>query len=122
MRLKKYEAISQRIGIQYHLSGMNREETSAYVKHHMEEAKLMRPVFAESAVQMLYAASQGIPRVVNQICSQALFEMENTDAAEVIEEAQIGRVLADIDRQRGTAGVTAVFRPPHWLALDFSRC
>ena len=38
----------------------------------MEEAKLMRPVFAESAVQMLHAASQGIPRVVNQICSQAL--------------------------------------------------
>jgi len=31
----------------------------------MEEAKLMRLVFAECAVQMLYAASQGIPRVVN---------------------------------------------------------
>lgn len=103
LRLKKYEAINQRIGIQYHLSGMSREETTAYVKHHMEEAKLTRPVFAESAVQMLYAASQGIPRVVNQICSQALFEAERNDA-EVIEETQIGRVPADMDRQRGTAG------------------
>lgn len=103
LRLKKYEAISQRIGIQYHLSGMSREETAAYVKHHMEEAKLERPVFAESAVQMLYAASQGIPRVVNQICSQALFDAEGKDV-EVIEDMHIGRVLADMDRQRGTAG------------------
>lgn len=103
LRLKKYEAISQRIGIQYHLSGMSREETAAYVKHHLEEAKLQRPVFSESAVQMLHAASQGIPRVVNQICSQALFEAEGKET-EVIEEMHIGRVLADMDRQRGTAG------------------
>lgn len=47
---------SPRIGFQYHLSGMSREETSAYAKHHKEEAKLARPVFAESAVQ-----GKGIP-------------------------------------------------------------
>jgi type II secretory pathway predicted ATPase ExeA len=103
LRLKKYEAISQRIGIQYHLSGMSREETAGYVRHHLEAAKLQRPVFSDSAIQMLYAASQGIPRVVNQICSQALFEAEGKDA-EVVEELHIGRVLTDMDRQRGTAG------------------
>lgn len=103
LRLKKYEAISQRIGIQYHLGGMNREETAAYVRHHLEVAKMLRPVFSESAIQMLYAASQGLPRVVNQICSQVLLEAEGNET-EVVEEMHIGRVLTDMERQRGTAG------------------
>ncbi|BBI35264.1 hypothetical protein [Cohnella abietis] len=55
---------------------MSREETTGYIRHHMEEAKLTRPVFAESAIQMLHAASQRIPRIVNQICGQALFDAE----------------------------------------------
>jgi type II secretory pathway predicted ATPase ExeA len=103
LRLKKYEAISQRVGIQYHLNGMSREETSGYIRHHMEAAKLTRPVFAESAIQMLHGASQGIPRIVNQICGQALFDAEGK-GLEVIEDEHIGRVLSDMDRQRGTAG------------------
>ena len=65
-------------------------------------AKHERPIFSESAVQTLYAASQGIPRVVNQICSQVLFNLPNT--IEVVEEMHIARVLTDMDRQRGTAG------------------
>lgn len=103
LRLKKYEAISQRIGIQYHLSGMSRDETAGYVRHHMEVTQMQRPLFSESAIQMLHAASQGIPRVVNQICSQALFDAEGKDG-EVVEDMHIGRVLADMERQRGTAG------------------
>jgi type II secretory pathway predicted ATPase ExeA len=103
LRLKKYEAISQRIGIQYHLGGMSRDETAGYVRHHLEVAQMQRPLFSESAIQMLHAASQGIPRVVNQICSQALFDAEGKDG-EVVEEMHIGRVLADMERQRGTAG------------------
>jgi len=103
LRLKKYEAISQRVGIQFHLNGMSREETAGYVKHHLEVAQCERPLFSESAIQMLHAASQGIPRVVNQICSQALFEAEGKNL-DVVEDMHIGRVLADMDRQRGTAG------------------
>lgn len=103
LRLKKYEAISQRVGIQYHLGGMSREETAGYVRHHLEVAEMTRPVFSDSAIQMLHAASQGIPRVVNQICSQALFEAEGK-SVDVVEEVHIGRVLADMERQRGTAG------------------
>ncbi len=53
LRLKKYEAISQRIGIQHHLSGMSREETADNVRHHLEVAGVTRPVFSVSAIQML---------------------------------------------------------------------
>src|SRR5690606_3143165 len=100
LRLKKYEATLQRVGMQYHLGGMNKEETSAYIRHHMMVTRTERPVFAESAIGRIFAASQGLPRVVNQICTQILI-----DAAirklEVIEESDVVRVLADMDRQRG---------------------
>ncbi|WP_199613854.1 hypothetical protein [Paenibacillus alkalitolerans] len=46
------------------------------------------------------AASQGLPRVLNQIWTQILPDATARNL-EVIEEADVGRVLADMDRQRG---------------------
>lgn len=103
LRLKKYEAIAQRIPLQYHLGGLCSEETAHYIRHQMKIAGLAVPVFSESAMALVHAASQGIPRIINQICSQALHDAAQR-GHEVIEEAHITRVLADFDRQRGVAG------------------
>ncbi|MCL6543463.1 MULTISPECIES: ExeA family protein [Bacillati] len=100
LRLKKYEATVQRIGMQYHLSGMSKEETSAYIRHHMTVSRTEKPVFAESALSRIFAASQGLPRVVNQICTQILLDAAARNL-DVIEEGDVVRVLADMDRQRG---------------------
>lgn len=100
LRLRKYEATFQRIGLQYHLSGMSKEETSAYIRHHLTVSRTEKPVFAESALSRIFAASQGLPRVVNQICTQILLDAE-TRHLEVIEETDVVRMLADMDRQRG---------------------
>lgn len=103
LRLKKYEAIAQRVQLQYHLGGLTKEETIAYIRHQMNVAKMDRPLFSEGAMQMIYAASQGVPRPVNHICNQALHDAVSK-GHDVIEESHIGRVLADMERQRGTAG------------------
>jgi type II secretory pathway predicted ATPase ExeA len=103
LRLKKHEATAQRIGLQYHLIAMTKEETFAYIRHHMKVSQTESPVFAEGAMQRIYAASQGLPRVINQICTQALLETAGKNL-EVIEEVHIVRILADMDRQRGIAG------------------
>jgi type II secretory pathway predicted ATPase ExeA len=100
LRLKKYEATLQRVGMQYHLGGMGKEETSAYIRHHMTVSRTEKPVFAESALGRIFAASQGLPRVVNQICMQLLLDAA-ARSLEVVEESDVVRVLADMDRQRG---------------------
>ncbi|MBD2846395.1 AAA family ATPase [Paenibacillus sp. IB182496] len=100
LRLKKYEATLQRVGMQYHLGGMSRDETSSYIRHHMTVSQTEKPVFAESALGRIFAASQGLPRVVNQICTQILLDAAARNL-EVIEESDVVRVLADMDRQRG---------------------
>lgn len=100
LRLKKYEAISQRVQLQYHLGGLSKDESFAYVRHRMKNAELSSPVFAESALLLIYSATQGIPRIINLICTQALYEAFQKKA-DVIEENLVGRILADMDRQRG---------------------
>lgn len=52
---------------------------------------------------MIYNASQGIPRVVNQIGGLALLDAERKQH-DAVEETHVGRVLSDLDRQRGTTG------------------
>ncbi|WP_243633332.1 hypothetical protein [Paenibacillus xerothermodurans] len=101
--MKKHEETVQRIGMQYHLTAMTKEETYGYIRHHMKVAQLEKPLFAEGDLQRVFAASQGLPRVTNQVRAQTLLDVVNKDL-EVIEESHIARVLADMDRQRGIAG------------------
>jgi len=100
LRLKKYEAVAQRIPMQYHLSGLTPEETKAYIRHQMQTANLATPVFAETAMAQAHAASQGIPRVLNLICTQALYDAAQR-GHDVVEESHIIRIMSDLDRQRG---------------------
>lgn len=100
LRLKKYEAIAQRIQLQYHLTGLSKDEAASYIRHQMRQAK-KEQVFSDSAMQMIYGASQnGIPRLINTICTQVLAEVERL-SSQVVEESHVGRVLADQERQRG---------------------
>jgi type II secretory pathway predicted ATPase ExeA len=100
LRKNRYESISQRIQLQFHLTGLTEEETTGYVRHQMQIAELTSPVFADSALQLIYKATQGIPRLINHICTHALFDADRRGSA-VIEDSHIGRILADLERQRG---------------------
>jgi hypothetical protein len=56
--------------------------------------------YPDTGGQLIYKATQGIPRLVNHICTQALFDADRRGSA-VIEDSHIGRILADLERQRG---------------------
>ena len=103
MRMKKYQAISQRISLSYHLQGLIDAETVAYIRHHLKQAGAAQPMFTEGALHKIFTASQGIPRVINHICVQALYDAAHR-GSEIVEESHIGRILLDQERQRGTAG------------------
>lgn len=103
LRLKKYEAISQRIEMAYHLSGMSRDDAGQYIRHQMKQTGTNLPVFTDGAIQMIYAASRGIPRVMNQLCTQALYDAAAKNS-EAIDDGHIQRVLTDQEWQRGTTG------------------
>jgi type II secretory pathway predicted ATPase ExeA len=94
LRLKKYEAISQRVEIVYHVTGMTREETADFVRHQIRLDGKAAPLLTDNVLHLIYGASRGIPRVVNQIRLQALYDAAIKDS-EVVDDAHIQQVLAD---------------------------
>ncbi len=77
---KPYKALQQRIGMQYHIGPLNREETEAYVLHRLHVAGRETPLFESEAIELLFQYSGGIPRRINIIAGNALIEGFGRDA------------------------------------------
>lgn len=75
-RLKRrpYQALRQRVGMQYHLGPLNVEETASYVQYRLKVGGRVAPLFDEQACALLYEHSGGIPRRINIIAANALVE------------------------------------------------
>jgi type II secretory pathway predicted ATPase ExeA len=74
LKRKPYKALRQRIGMQYHLGPLDREETEAYILHRLRVAGREAPLFDSGAIELLYRSSGGIPRRINIIAGNALIE------------------------------------------------
>jgi type II secretory pathway predicted ATPase ExeA len=74
LRHRAYRALTQRVGVSFHLVPLAAAETAAYVRHRLAVAGAPRPLFTDEAVARLHDAAGGIPRLVNQIATQALLE------------------------------------------------
>jgi type II secretory pathway predicted ATPase ExeA len=68
--------LSQRIAIRFHLSALKSKDMRPYVEHRLSVAGAPAPatLFTNSALEKLHAASQGVPRVINQLCDTALLK------------------------------------------------
>lgn len=69
---KPHEALSQRIALRYHVTGMPWEETRQYVSHHLKVTGVDRPLFTEGALKQMFQYSQGLPRKINSLALRAL--------------------------------------------------
>jgi type II secretory pathway predicted ATPase ExeA len=83
---KSYRALRQRIGMQYHLGPLDREETEAYVRHRLQVAGRSEPLFDDRAMSLLYEHSGGIPRRINIIAGNALIEGYGREARTIGQE------------------------------------
>jgi MSHA biogenesis protein MshM len=65
--------LQQRITFQYHLSPLSRRELEYYISHRLRIAGYMGDrLFNPSAIDVLYRASGGIPRLINVVAHKAL--------------------------------------------------
>ncbi len=64
--------LSQRIGVRFHLGPLGDDEVAAYLKTRAASAGRPTPLFDDEATALLATASHGIPRVLNNLCGQAL--------------------------------------------------
>ncbi len=65
--------LRQRITVRYHLGPLAEDELPAYVAHRLRMAGSDgRIVFEPKALRLAFAHSQGIPRLINALCDNAL--------------------------------------------------
>lgn len=96
LRSPALEQFAQRIGVSYHLSPMDREETQNYITHRLKIAGGAEGIFDKSAVDMISKASGGIPRVINLLCDACLV-YGFADEANPISADIVKQVLDDKD-------------------------
>ncbi|MBA2114418.1 ExeA family protein [Bremerella alba] len=84
-------SFNQRIGARTFLQSLSTAEVANYVRQQVQDAGARRTIFDESAIGTITQRSQGVPRLVNQICDHALLLAalgdETTLDADAIEEA-----------------------------------
>jgi type II secretory pathway predicted ATPase ExeA len=99
LRHRSYRSLTQRVGVHIRLAPLAADETAAYVRHRLAVAGARQAVFTDDALLALHGASSGIPRVINQLCTQALIEGMargvNTVDAAVVAAACEGQVFLD---------------------------
>jgi general secretion pathway protein A len=63
---------AQRVSADFHIGPLNRDETAAYIAHRLKVAGGNTAIFRAESIDFIYARTNGVPRLVNQICDMAL--------------------------------------------------
>jgi general secretion pathway protein A len=71
-KIRAYKQLNQRIANRYHLNPLNADNTRAYIAFRLEKAGRANNMFTPEAIDEIYNASQGVPRIINNICDLAL--------------------------------------------------
>jgi len=72
--LKKegHEALYQRLRLRYALEGLSEHQTKEYIQHHLKLAGCKGKLFNDEAIKLIFIASEGILREINNICYECL--------------------------------------------------
>jgi len=91
---------AQRISIEYHLKPLNFEETRNYIAHRLLIAGANSTIFNEAALAAIYFYTEGVPRLINNICDLAMV------FAFAAETKKIGwKTITEVVNERKTGGI-----------------
>ncbi len=68
----KFRQLRQRISLYHCISPLTLEETKKYIKQRLKKVGGNSDIFTNNAIKKVYKYSQGIPRIINVLCGNAL--------------------------------------------------
>lgn len=90
------EQFKQRIALYYHIPALTKNETQDYIFHRL---KLVSQngcdIFTPKALDLIYAHSRGIPRLINLICDSALLSGYIDDTRKINE-----KIIKEVIKER----------------------
>ena len=78
--------LQQRIALKFTLQSLQEESVEEYIRHRLHIAGCEKAIFAPGAYKKIFLYSQGIPRLINTICDNALLESYLVKQENVSEE------------------------------------
>ena len=93
----KWEALRQRIVLSYHLQHLSPADTPAYIRHRLRVAGADEgeSPFTAEAMADVHAATDGVPRLINILCDNALL-VGYARGTRTIDRSVISEVLRDM--------------------------
>jgi general secretion pathway protein A len=87
--------LAQRVALKYRLEPLTEEATDAYIQHRLRLAGAPRVPFTQPAISAVHRHSRGIPRLINTLCDNALFEGFVAKARD-IDESLVERIGGEL--------------------------
>lgn len=72
--MKLDEPLAQRVAVKYTLKPLSEETTHQYIAHRLQVAGSTQPLFETAAIDKIHKYAGGVPRLINTIADNALFE------------------------------------------------
>jgi type II secretory pathway predicted ATPase ExeA len=96
-KINQFKQFKQRLAIKYHINPLNEKDTEKYIVHRLEVAKARGDIFTPKAMRLTWEKSEGIPRVINNICDMSLL-IGFTKKLNKIDRGLIAEVASDLDQ------------------------
>jgi type II secretory pathway predicted ATPase ExeA len=101
LRRSEMRQFAQRVAVDYLLAPLDKEQTKAYIRHRLAVANPSQAnLFTDDACEAVFAASRGIPRIINLLCDTALV-YGYADQKQSIDVETVNEILADKEREGG---------------------
>lgn len=95
--------LAQRVAFKYTLTPFSTEETLEYINYRLQVVQCLETPFMDEALTLIHKFSDGVPRLINTICDNALFEAYLRHATKVT-AAIVNNVAEDLGL--ATVGLT----------------
>jgi general secretion pathway protein A len=109
----KLRQLKQRISLRCEIKPLRADEVAAYIRARLKTAGATRlDLFTSEAVALIFRASEGIPRLINNICDNALLSgfavgakhISHKLVAEVVEELDLLQPSIAVDESEAMLG------------------
>lgn len=77
LKLAINEPLRQRIVVNYHMGGLDRQEAENYISFCLEKCGSREPVFSEDAIEAAWRSCHGSVRILNSLLSRSMIEGAN---------------------------------------------
>jgi len=111
--------LAQRVAVRCRLEPLGEEATEAYLRHRLALAGASRVPFAPAAIREIHRFSGGMPRLINTICDNALFE-GFVAAAQDVDEYLVDRVARDLALEPAPQPKPAALEPSRPGRVDLA--